>query len=126
MKNKLPTFNEFIKEQWNSNFRINEKESQYTKKFHDKYGELDGEGSGKDAFIEEVAEKTHDNLGVNKSELKDALSEVYDRGLAAYQTSHRKGTQANQWAIARVYSFIVDGKTRQRADSDLAEEIGLE
>ena len=47
------------------------------------------------------------------------LGRVYKRGLAAYKTGHRPGTSQHQWAMARVYSFAVGGKTRQTADKDL-------
>jgi len=51
------------------------------------------------------------------------LDQVYDRGLGAYNTnpqSVRKSvTSPQQWAMARVYSFSVGGRTRQTADKDL-------
>ena len=34
------------------------------------------------------------------------LKKVYDRGMAAYKTGHRPGTTAQQWAFARVNSFV--------------------
>ena len=49
------------------------------------------------------------------------LKKVYDRGMAAYKTGHRPGTTAQQWAFARVNSFITKGKgTWGGADKDLA------
>lgn len=60
------------------------------------------------------------------------LDAVYDRGLAAHKnnpTSVRnirgvkggpgKKMSAQQWAMARVYSFAVGGTTRRTADKDL-------
>lgn len=47
------------------------------------------------------------------------LKQVYDRGMAAWKISHHPGTTPQQWAIARVNSFIKGGKTRQTADADL-------
>ena len=47
------------------------------------------------------------------------LKKVYDRGMGAYQSSHRPGTTPQQWAFARVNSFITGGKTRTTADADL-------
>ena len=38
------------------------------------------------------------------------LKQVYNRGMAAWQTGHRPGTTAQQWAFARVNSFITKGK----------------
>ena len=49
------------------------------------------------------------------------LKKVYDRGMAAYKTGHRPGTSPQQWAMARVNSFITKGKgTWGGADKDLA------
>lgn len=51
------------------------------------------------------------------------LDDVYYRGMAAYKTnpgSVRKSvTSPQQWAMARVYSFVVGGKTQKTADADL-------
>ena len=52
------------------------------------------------------------------------LKKVYDRGMAAYKTGHRPGTTAQQWAFARVNSFITKGKgTWGGADKDLAAKV---
>ncbi len=69
---------------------------------------------GKDEFIR-AASKV--------SDIDDSiLEQVYDRGLKAWSTSgHRPGATAEQWAIARVYSFIQGGKTQKTADKDLWE-----
>ena len=37
------------------------------------------------------------------------LKKVYDRGMAAWKTGHRPGTTPQQWAFARVNSFITKG-----------------
>jgi len=47
------------------------------------------------------------------------LKQVYDRGLDAWKTGHRPGTTPEQWAEARVNSFITGGKTRTTGDADL-------
>ncbi len=47
------------------------------------------------------------------------LKQVYNRGMAAWRTGHRPGTTPQQWAFARVNSFITGGKTRTTADKDL-------
>ena len=39
------------------------------------------------------------------------LKKVYDRGMAAWKTGHRPGTTPQQWAFARVNSYITKGKT---------------
>lgn len=70
------------------------------------------------------------------------LDEVYDRGIGAYKTNPEsvrvKGTfkkdasapmskklSKEQWAMARVYSFVnkVEGRTKLNHDTDLAEKI---
>ena len=51
---------------------------------------------------------------------KSIIEQVYDRGLKAWATSgHRAGATPQQWAIARVYSFLSGGKTSKTADKDL-------
>ena len=59
---------------------------------------------------------------VNKAEKSGVsysiLKKVYDRGMAAYKTGHRPGTTAQQWAFARVNSFLTGGGAR-KSDADL-------
>jgi len=66
------------------------------------------------------------------------LDQVYDRGLGARTSNPQsvrslsgkkiggtslKGKMSGpQWAMARVYSFVVGGKTQKTADSDLWEK----
>ena len=50
------------------------------------------------------------------------LKQVYDRGMAAWKGGHRPGTTPQQWAFARVNSFITKGKTYYTADADLAKK----
>jgi hypothetical protein len=53
----------------------------------------------------------------------DIIAEVYDRGLSDWDQSKRRGNSTpNQWAYARVNSFISAGKTISDGDSDLWEE----
>tara|TARA_Y100000592_G_scaffold38382_2_gene60754 strand:- start:23301 stop:24425 length:1125 start_codon:yes stop_codon:yes gene_type:complete len=73
-------------------------------------------GKGKDEFLRASAKVS----GVSKR----ILEQVYDRGLKAWATSgHRVGATAQQWAKARVYSFLSGGKTTKTADKDLFEKI---
>ena len=62
----------------------------------------------------------------NKSDKSDIpygiLKQVYDRGMAAWKGGHRPGTTPQQWAFARVNSFITKGKTYYTADADLAKK----
>ena len=51
------------------------------------------------------------------------LRKVYRRGVAAWNSGHRPGTTPQQWAMARVNSYITKGKgTYYGADKDLHEE----
>lgn len=73
--------------------------------------------------IVHIEESQVDTALKNKSEKSNinmrTLRSVYNRGLAAWRQSHRPGTTAPQWAMARVNSFISGGKTRTTADKDL-------
>jgi hypothetical protein len=72
----------------------------------------------------------------------DALQAVYNRGIGAWKSNPqsvrieatgekmknaprqaRMGKE--RWAAARVYSFIMKGKTFETADRDIAEHYGL-
>lgn len=61
--------------------------------------------------LKKKAEKSGISYGI--------LKKVYDRGMAAWRTGHRPGATQQQWAYARVNSFITGGKTRTTADADL-------
>ena len=72
-------------------------------------------GAGKDEFLRAAAKVGDAPRAI--------LEQVYDRGLKAWATSgHRAGATAQQWAKARVYSFLTGGKTTRTADSDLFNE----
>ena len=90
------------------------KPSVHTKKFKQMYGEtveLD-ENEG----LKNKAKKSGMPYGV--------LKKVYDRGMAAYKTGHRPGTTPQQWAMARVNSFITKSSgTWGGADKDLAKQV---
>ena len=52
------------------------------------------------------------------------LKKVYDRGMAAWRTGHRPGTTPQQWAFARVNSFVTKSSgTWGKADKDLAKQV---
>jgi len=52
------------------------------------------------------------------------LKQVYDRGMAAWKGGHRPGTTPQQWAMARVNSFVTKSSgTWGGADSDLAKKV---
>jgi hypothetical protein len=86
------------------------KQSKYTKKYKQMYGE-EFISEAEIAGLKKKAEKS----GVSYNILK----KVYDRGMAAWKGGHRPGTTPQQWAFARVNSFLTGGKTRTTADADL-------
>jgi len=52
------------------------------------------------------------------------LKQVYNRGMAAWKGGHRPGTTPQQWAFARVNSFITKSSgTWGKADKDLAKKV---
>jgi len=88
------------------------------------------------------------DTGLSKSDIsriskipKSILDDVYDRGVGAYKTNPEsvrtktgkkdakaplsKKMSKEQWAMARVYSFVnkIEGKTKLNHDLDLAEKI---
>ena len=87
-----------------------------------KYKKMFGEDMPKtlDQVLNEKIEglvKKADKSGIAYSILK----QVYNRGMAAWRTGHRPGTTPQQWAFARVNSFVTKSKgTWGGADKDLA------
>lgn len=68
------------------------------------------------AALQKKADKSGMPLGV--------LKKVYDRGVAAWRTGHRPGTNPQQWGLARVNSFVTKSKgTWGKADKDLAQKV---
>jgi hypothetical protein len=73
-------------------------------------------------YVEAVAglQKKADKSGMPYSILK----KVYDRGMAAWKSGHRPGASQQQWAFARVNSFITKSSgTWGGADKDLAAKV---
>jgi len=68
--------------------------------------------------LKKKAEKSGVSLGI--------LKQVFKRGMGAYKSSHRPGTTPQQWAFARVNSFLSGGKTRTTADADLWAKVKKE
>src|SRR5210317_1537198 len=73
-------------------------------------------------YVEAVAglQKKANKSGMPYSILK----QVYDRGMAAWKSGHRPGASQQQWAFARVNSFITKSSgTWGGADKDLAAKV---
>jgi hypothetical protein len=101
------------------------KPSSHTKKYKQMYGEWNehlsfedyiiSEGKS-DAALKKKADKSGMPLGI--------LRQVFDRGVAAWKTGHRPGTNAVQWGLARVNSFVTKSSgTWGKADKDLAAKV---
>lgn len=95
--------------------------SGFTKRFHERFGQPRG-------GLPAIARMTHGSVApwVALGAYRRALRKVYDRGMAAWATGHCPGATQQQWAYARVYSFILGGPTRRTTDADIAKSIGLE
>lgn len=84
-----------------------------------------------EAFVQYMYLEEKSLEGLKKKAEKSGISysilkKVYDRGMAAWRTGHRPGTTPQQWAYARVNSFITGGKTRTTADADLWKNVRKE
>ena len=99
------------------------KPSKYTQRYKAMYGE-DVNDLFERMFVKEEVLTEKQIEGLKKKSEKSGipygiLKQVYNRGMAAWRTGHRPGTTPQQWAFARVNSFITGGKTRTTADKDL-------
>jgi hypothetical protein len=78
--------------------------SKHTEKFKQMYGE-------------DVVQEDSSVALKNKSEKTGIpvqfLRRVFNKGMAAWRTGHRPGVAQQQWAMARVNSFIVGGPARK-------------
>lgn len=77
--------------------------SSYTLKFRKKFPEA--------KTLKEISSATKIPIKI--------LDTVYKRGLAAWSTGHRVGANQHAWALARVHSYCMKGKTYYTSDSDL-------
>lgn len=77
-------------------------------------GSVDTKGSKSDKALKKKAEKSGFPLGI--------LKQVFKRGKAAWKLGHRPGTVPDQWAHARVSSFITGGKTTKMQDKALYQQ----
>jgi hypothetical protein len=66
---------------------------------------------GSEKSLKEKAKKSGIPYGI--------LKQVFERGMAAWRTGHRPGVSPQQWAHARVSSFITGSGGARKADADL-------
>ena len=99
----------------------------YQKRYGDNYEQVLESVVAK--MIEKVEQLDEKIEGLQKKAEKSGipygiLKKVYDRGMAAWKTGHRPGATQQQWAFARVNSFITKGSgTWGKADKDLADKV---
>ncbi len=113
--------------------------SKYTKKYKEMYGESQETSKLKrlidyDSFSNDLNEGKRKysvstpgspaNKALKKKSERSGfplsiLKEVFRRGKAAWKTGHVPGTTPDQWAHARVNSFITGGKTTKMQDKAL-------
>lgn len=76
--------------------------------------------------MSDIQEKAESGLAAKAAKSGISIStlrKVYNRGMAAWKSGHRPGTTPQQWAMARVNSYITKGKgTYYGADKDLRED----
>lgn len=70
--------------------------------------------SSVETALKNKAKKTGFPLGI--------LRKVYNRGQSAWKTGHIPGTTPQQWAMARVNSFVTGGKTTKMSDKALYKQ----
>lgn len=112
-------------EMWPSDKKINKRrkesgkkapESPATKAYRDKFGDdsVDNAEKKKSSSTAALKKKSEDSgipLGILRS--------VYAKGVAAWKSGHRPGMTPQQWALARVNSFITGSGGARKADADL-------
>jgi hypothetical protein len=92
------------------------KPSVHTKKYKQMFGESD--------LSLDEAIKGLQNKAKKSGMPYSILKQVYNRGMAAWKGGHRPGTTPQQWAFARVNSFITKSSgTWGKADKDLAKKV---
>lgn len=112
-----------VYEDWESDKRYRKREeskgkampkSKATEAYERMYGKKDSEDMAEEGVtksLKEKAEKSGIPLGI--------LRRVFERGMAAWRSGHRPGVPPQQWAHARVSSFITGSGGARKADADL-------
>ena len=77
-------------------------------------GSVDNKNSPTYKALKNKAKKSGFPLGI--------LRQVFKRGKAAWARGHVPGTTPNQWAFARVNSFVTGGKTTKMSDKKLYQQ----
>ena len=111
-----------------------DKAKQRIRKREQRFESVDGRTK---PFKEKVKKLNYEKKTITEKEIKGLrkkadksgmpygiLKQVYNRGMAAWKTGHRPGTTPQQWAMARVNSFVTKSSgTWGKADKDLAAKV---
>jgi hypothetical protein len=120
----------------------NLKTSKHTKKYHELYGEsvdyvweaadeyvlLEADDKNKASTDQSPIDNAAVETGLKKKNKETGcpigiIRAVFRRGMAAWKSGHRPGAGQEQWAYARVNSFLTGGAgTWGKADADLAKK----
>jgi len=74
----------------------------------------EGKKSSTETALKNKAKKTGFPLGI--------LRKVYNRGYSSWKLGHVPGTSPQQWAMARVNSFVTGGRTTEVGDKKLYQQ----
>ena len=110
------------KKKYNDEPPLDKKTIKKAHEIGDKLSKMKNEEHPSKEIYEAIAglKKKADKSGMPYSILK----KVYDRGMAAWRGGHRPGASQQQWAFARVNSFITKSSgTWGGADKDLAAKV---
>ena len=93
------------------------KESQWTKKFNDKYGdELDKMEGG----------RSKKNIAKVTGIPVKAINEVFKKGEAAFYSGGSRPNQTPQsWAYGRLYAYIMGGKEARKVDDEITKKYNV-
>ena len=93
--------------------RYKTKKSDSTKAYEKMFGESHSilESKSNDKALKKKAKDSSISFSI--------LKQVYNRGMAAWNSGHRPGTPQNAWAMGRVNSFITGSGGARKADEDL-------
>jgi hypothetical protein len=85
----------------------------------DAYKKMYGDHSEGDEDFAEGSDKSLEGKAKSSGIPVGILKKVFAKGMAAWRSGHRPGVGAQQWAHARVNSFITGSGGARKADADL-------
>lgn len=92
--------------------------SKYTKRANALMEKMAKSDRGKKSSFKKSIEKIRKKFGIPKK----IADQVVSRGIAAWASGSRPGTNKYQWGKARLYSFATGGKASKTADKKLYQQ----